>query len=208
MFIIGSFFLQIITFGKYFIVILEKVFFLSVGQIFGIFLSEENKFLEDKNNVHSCLVYDGKKSIFVECQSNNNEGINNLNRESFADVSSGNQLHVEDDYTENDCYHAFSMKDVPNWRNNSYHEISPQHVRYSQDEIFYKFQAKKHHKMKEINVAVEQLKHGNISVTDFPHIRVTDFDDHLYTLDNRRLWVFKEYQKFKPNLKIKVRKSI
>ncbi|KAG0608710.1 hypothetical protein M758_8G126400 [Ceratodon purpureus] len=44
-----------------------------------------------------------------------------------------------------------------------------------------------------LKAAVEQLKAGELQVVDFPPIRVVPHQGVLYTLDNRRLWVFKTF---------------
>ncbi|CAD5113381.1 DgyrCDS2554 [Dimorphilus gyrociliatus] len=99
-------------------------------------------------------------------------------------------------------YAHFAIEDVYTWRDNTSHRISPLHIRYSQDAIFYKFQAKDHRAMKEIATVAEDLITGYIKVSDFPKIKVILFEGNLHSLDNRRLWVFKQYQKYKQDLEI------
>lgn len=83
-------------------------------------------------------------------------------------------------------------------------EICPSKIRFSQDEIFYKFRAQTPQSMKKIKDVLLELERGSITVESFPPIRVTLKDNLLYSLDNRRLWVFKEYQKRSFNVKILV----
>lgn len=45
----------------------------------------------------------------------------------------------------------------------------------------------------ELETNLEHLKAGKLKVTDFPPIRVVIHENILYTLDNRRLWVFRSY---------------
>lgn len=50
---------------------------------------------------------------------------------------------------------------------------------------------------------LEQLKAGKLKVTDFPPIRVVLHENIWYTLDNRRLWVFRSYGALIPVLQLK-----
>lgn len=44
-----------------------------------------------------------------------------------------------------------------------------------------------------LRTTVEQLRDGELKVTDIPSIRVVFHQESWYSLDNRRLWVFKEF---------------
>lgn len=55
--------------------------------------------------------------------------------------------------------------------------------------------------------AVQQLKDGKVKVTDFPPIRIVLHRDFWYTLDNRRLWVFREYGAQIPAIVVKADKE-
>jgi hypothetical protein len=45
----------------------------------------------------------------------------------------------------------------------------------------------------ELETNLQHLKAGKLKVTDFPPIRVVQHEKIWYTLDNRRLWVFRSY---------------
>lgn len=50
---------------------------------------------------------------------------------------------------------------------------------------------------------LEYLKSGKLKVTDFPPIRVVPHENVWYTLDNRRLWLFRSYGALIPVLQLK-----
>ncbi|MEU7012481.1 RHS repeat-associated core domain-containing protein [Streptomyces sp. NPDC046385] len=65
--------------------------------------------------------------------------------------------------------------------------ISPKAVRFSQDSISGSFSDGR-----SLSQAIDDLAAGRKTANDFPAIRVFQQDGKLYTLDNRRLYVFKE----------------
>lgn len=65
--------------------------------------------------------------------------------------------------------------------------IDPQKVRFVQDSIKSEFKDGK--KLKD---AVDALKNGKMKVDEFPPIRIFNQDGKIYSLDNRRLEVFKQ----------------
>ncbi|MFI9112904.1 RHS repeat domain-containing protein [Streptomyces venezuelae] len=65
--------------------------------------------------------------------------------------------------------------------------ISPKAVRYSQDSIKGSFKDGQ-----SFEQAIDALKEGRTKASDFPAIRIFEQQGKIYTLDNRRLYVFKE----------------
>ncbi|MFE6072513.1 RHS repeat domain-containing protein [Streptomyces sp. NPDC056525] len=65
--------------------------------------------------------------------------------------------------------------------------ISPKAVRYSQDSIKGSFKDGQ-----SFGRAIDDLKAGRTTANDFPAIRIFEKEGKIYTLDNRRLYVFKE----------------
>ncbi|WP_282697158.1 RHS repeat-associated core domain-containing protein [Streptomyces sp. CC208A] len=65
--------------------------------------------------------------------------------------------------------------------------ISPKAVRYSQDSIKGSFKDGQ-----SFTQAIDDLKAGRATANDFPAIRIFEHEGKIYTLDNRRLYVFKE----------------
>jgi RHS repeat-associated protein len=65
--------------------------------------------------------------------------------------------------------------------------ISPKAVRYSQDSIKGSFKDGR-----TFGQAIDDLKTGRATANDFPAIRIFEHEGKIYTLDNRRLYVFKE----------------
>jgi RHS repeat-associated protein len=65
-------------------------------------------------------------------------------------------------------------------------EIDPATVRFSQDSISPNFK-----NGGSINSVIEELKAGKLKPSDFPPIRLVEKDGNLFTLDNRRLEVFR-----------------
>lgn len=58
-----------------------------------------------------------------------------------------------------------------------------------------------------LTTAVQQLRDGKLKVTDFPPIRIVLHRDCWYSLDNRRLWVFREYGARIPAIVVKADKE-
>lgn len=89
--------------------------------------------------------------------------------------------------------------------------VDPKLIKYSQASINHKFrnndkrwtgennksasyaEAVSANRPLELETTLELLKAGKLKVTDFPPIRVVSHENILYTLDNRRLWVFRSY---------------
>ncbi|MFF0561700.1 RHS repeat-associated core domain-containing protein [Streptomyces sp. NPDC004266] len=65
--------------------------------------------------------------------------------------------------------------------------ISPKAIRYSQDSIKGTFKDGQGFKQ-----AIDDLVEGRTAANDFPAIRIFEKEGKIYTLDNRRLYVFKE----------------
>ena len=68
--------------------------------------------------------------------------------------------------------------------------LSPSEIRYSQNSIRGTFSCGK-----DLDETVEHLLKGEITVDDIPKIGVAEKDGKYYSMDNRRLWVFKEYER-------------
>ena len=64
---------------------------------------------------------------------------------------------------------------------------NPQNIRYTQDSI-----AKNFRDGRSVADMISGLKNGSISPNDVPPIRVFEMDGILYSLDNRRLYAFKQ----------------
>jgi len=67
-------------------------------------------------------------------------------------------------------------------------ELLPSQVDFSQSTINSTFR-----NGNTLEATLEQLKNGEIEMKDFPPIRVVRRDGKIYTLDNRRLWLFKNF---------------
>ncbi|MFC9734326.1 RHS repeat-associated core domain-containing protein [Streptomyces roseolus] len=65
--------------------------------------------------------------------------------------------------------------------------ISPKAVRYSQDSIKGSFKDGG-----SLGATIDDLKAGRVGAGDFPAIRIFEHEGKVFTLDNRRLYVFKE----------------
>ena len=65
--------------------------------------------------------------------------------------------------------------------------VDPQDIRFSQDSISSRFK-----NGNSVSDTIDKLKTGELTAKDFPNIRVVKRDGKLYTLDNRRLYCFKE----------------
>ncbi|WP_169729095.1 toxin TcdB middle/N-terminal domain-containing protein [Methanolobus tindarius] len=68
-------------------------------------------------------------------------------------------------------------------------KIDPQKVRYTQDDIGRYFKNREEGTVYEL---IEGLKNGNIDPSDIPPIRIYEMDGKIYSIDNRRLYAFKE----------------
>lgn len=100
---------------------------------------------------------------------------------------------------------SYSTKNFDHLEDGEEYEFSPELIRFCQNEIFHKFQARLPHEMKKLTDVLKDLYNGRERIDNFPKITVTVKNDMLFSLDNRRLWIFKEYQKKYPSTKIQVR---
>lgn len=69
-------------------------------------------------------------------------------------------------------------------------DVDPDALLFTQDSIKNTF--KEPRENERIDDAVDSLLKGKIKASDFPSLNVVQYDDHLWSLDNRRLWVFKK----------------
>mmetsp|Transcript_47672 Transcript_47672/g.132934 ORF Transcript_47672/g.132934 Transcript_47672/m.132934 type:complete len:106 (-) Transcript_47672:360-677(-) len=65
--------------------------------------------------------------------------------------------------------------------------VNPQKLMYPQDGISAWFSCGR-----SVMEAVEQLRSGEVCVEDFPPIKVVQYRGELWSMDNRRLFAFKE----------------
>ncbi|KAL2622438.1 hypothetical protein R1flu_002643 [Riccia fluitans] len=68
--------------------------------------------------------------------------------------------------------------------------IDPATLLFTQDSIKNTFQVP--HEDERIDDAVDAILQGKLTACAFPAIRVVSYEGHLWSLDNRRLWVFKK----------------
>lgn len=70
--------------------------------------------------------------------------------------------------------------------------MKPSNIFYSQAQISCKFNSRSLHGWTKIGETLDQLYEGRARITEIPTINVTKKtgDEKVYTLDNRRLWVF------------------
>lgn len=78
-------------------------------------------------------------------------------------------------------------------------ELSPSEIRYSQNSMRSRFR-----NGNPIEETLRKLLSGKITVVDIPRIRVAEKDGKYYSMDNRRLYVFKRFEE-KKGTKIKVK---
>lgn len=78
-------------------------------------------------------------------------------------------------------------------------EISPSEIRYSQDTMRSRFR-----NGNPIEETLINLLSGKITVDDIPRISVAEKDGKYYSMDNRRLYVFKRFEEEKVT-KIKIK---
>lgn len=128
-------------------------------------------------------------------------------------ANKGQNVLWQENYKRNQKNGEGKFKSFPHWIEVDFtklvhkqvYKAFPEVIRYSQDTIFYKFQAIHHTKMIKIKKFLSDLKAGRALVENTPIITVTLRNGLLYTLDNKRLYLFKQYQKSEPNLMIDVR---
>lgn len=71
--------------------------------------------------------------------------------------------------------------------------LHPRQIRYTQDSISDKWGDYTPHKGESIASTLNNLRRGLIDVSDIPSIRVTYHNGKWYSLDNRRLYLFKKF---------------
>ncbi|BBN13852.1 hypothetical protein MPTK1_6g06960 [Marchantia polymorpha subsp. ruderalis] len=69
-------------------------------------------------------------------------------------------------------------------------EVDPDTLLFTQDSIAVRF--KKPYEKEKIDDAVISILNGAVRVSEFKRMRVVDHEGRLWSLDNRRLWVFKK----------------
>ncbi|KAG6554971.1 hypothetical protein Mapa_003556 [Marchantia paleacea] len=69
-------------------------------------------------------------------------------------------------------------------------EVDPDQLTFTQDSIAVHF--KKPREKERIDDAVISILQGTLRVSDFPRLRVVCHEGRLWSLDNRRLWVYKK----------------
>ena len=75
--------------------------------------------------------------------------------------------------------------------------LKPSELRYSQDSISNTFDSKSRHSYVPIGATLDDLIEGRTYVGDIPEISVQKIGDTWVSADNRRLWVFKQLEKFR-----------
>ena len=78
-------------------------------------------------------------------------------------------------------------------KNSNVRMMDPAKIRYSQESISFRWSDYSKYE-DTIYDTLDELKSGEISLDDFPPIRVYRHANEWWTLDHRRLWVFKEYR--------------
>ncbi|KAL3891602.1 hypothetical protein ACJMK2_003857 [Sinanodonta woodiana] len=73
-------------------------------------------------------------------------------------------------------------------------ELRPSEIRYSQATISTVFDTKSKHSKKPIEDTLVEICEGRQKVSNIPSITVCKYKDQWYTVDNRRLWVFKHLE--------------
>jgi len=75
--------------------------------------------------------------------------------------------------------------------------LHPDHIYYTQETIRDVFQ-----NGIPLIETLEQLRSASITVNDIPPIKVLEYEGKWWTIDNRRLWVFREYGQVIPVEKV------
>nr|XP_002131378.1 uncharacterized protein LOC100175021 isoform X2 [Ciona intestinalis] len=70
-------------------------------------------------------------------------------------------------------------------------EKRPSEIRFSQDSIHHKFRRRSGHGEDNVNDTIDKILSGRLLATDLPRIEVAERDGELYTLGNRRLYMFR-----------------
>ena len=99
-------------------------------------------------------------------------------------------------------YHTYYVSTVEVLVHNACSE-NPQKIRYTQDSI-----SKKFRDGSSVDDMISGLKNGSITPDDVPSIQVFKKDGALYSLDNRRLYAFKQAGMNKINIKMVSYKNI
>eukprot|EP01084_Bolivina_argentea_P101795 182435_1 len=71
--------------------------------------------------------------------------------------------------------------------------LSPRNICYTQQSIRATWSDKSRHKGKTIKWTLDQLQKRIITVDNIPKIKLVYHNEKFYSLDNRRLWVFKQF---------------
>ncbi|XP_045206573.2 uncharacterized protein LOC123558771 [Mercenaria mercenaria] len=77
--------------------------------------------------------------------------------------------------------------------------LDPRTIRFTRDSVYDTFEDKRH-----LEDTLKDLKDGKYDVETIPRITVVPKDGVYFSLNNKRLWVFKEYAKFVENTKNEV----
>jgi len=70
-------------------------------------------------------------------------------------------------------------------------QLAPSKIRFTQDTISNKFRRNKG----SVHEAIDKIRQKKMSVNDFPTIEVIKKDNKYYSLDNRRLYIFRVLEK-------------
>lgn len=85
------------------------------------------------------------------------------------------------------------------------HSLSPSVIHYTQDTIATTFYEMGRHGGVKLGETLDELLCDKISIKDIPRITVFQSKQQWFSLDNRRLWVLKNYEKIKGKIQIIVR---
>ncbi|XP_021362057.1 uncharacterized protein LOC110455929 [Mizuhopecten yessoensis] len=86
-------------------------------------------------------------------------------------------------------------------------DLRPSQIRFSQDSINNKFDKKSAHAKRPIGETLDALLKGECDISHIPPITVVDRDGVWFTVDNRRLWVFRKLEELGKCTKISVKKG-
>ncbi|KAL3876405.1 hypothetical protein ACJMK2_034254 [Sinanodonta woodiana] len=85
--------------------------------------------------------------------------------------------------------------------------LSPSEIRFSQDSINNVFDNKSTYRNTNIGETLDALCEGRSKLKEIPTISVVWKNGHWFTLDNRRLWVFRHLERLRKCNKIPVKRS-
>ncbi|KAL3876406.1 hypothetical protein ACJMK2_034255 [Sinanodonta woodiana] len=86
-------------------------------------------------------------------------------------------------------------------------KLYPSEIRYSQDSINNVFDNKSTYRYTYIGETLDDLCEGKSNIEDIPTISVVRKNGQWFTLDNRRLWVFRHLERLRKCTKIPVKQS-